>query len=167
MKLRRVIPSLFLIALAGLLAVGCGGEVSKSDYEQQVNAVNQDLEDEFDKFQDGQPTKAEMEQGADIIDGAADDLDKIDPPDEVQDTHEQLVKTVRQLGKSLRTMAPALGGGGSKLSEQDEQALVQAQEDSQDAIEGLQKAQKEFTDAGFKIELGAGSGASAGSDDSE
>lgn len=160
MQLHRTIRFLAVFAIAGVLAAGCGGEASKGDYEREVNDVNTELEQEFDKFQDGTPTKAEMERGADIISDAADDLDDIDPPDDVKQTHEDLVGTIRKLGESLRVMAPALeaSGGGGKLSTEDEQALVKAQEDSQDAIEGLQKAQEAFTKAGYDIELGAGSG---------
>lgn len=161
MRRRSLFPLVLAVIAGALLAGGCGSsELSRADYEKQVNTINRDLEREFDRFQKDAPTKTQLLKAADIIEESSAKLEKIDAPKDVRTIHDELVATVRQLGESMRLLAPALDAKPGKkrpaLTEAQERELMRAQQQSQEAIEQLQDEQKRFKKAGYKIELGAG-----------
>jgi cytochrome c556 len=140
--------ALCLVAIA-LVVTGCGGggDTSKADYEKQVNAAGKALQQSFGDIgtsignaKDTKQTAAKLADGATALDKAADDLGDIDPPDEIESQHNDLVDGLHELADEFRSGAEAAKSG-------DVSKLVQF-------ASGLQssKAVKKITQAGQEIE---------------
>lgn len=110
--------ALCLAALA-LVAAGCGGgDDSRQDYERQVSDVNRTLEQAFGNLVSSirsagstEQAAAQLDEGASSLDQAAQQLAAIDPPDDVEAPHQQLVSGLRGLADEFRKGAEAAREG--------------------------------------------------------
>lgn len=143
--LRAVV--LCLAALA-LIASGCGG-TSKEDYEEEIDAVGQQLDEEFTDIgrelqMSGGLEKAapELRRGASALDEAVDDLEGLEPPDDAEKAHDKIVEGVRLLARDFRSAAPAAARGdvrrvlqlfGSIESSRGYRLILEARDDLRDA----------------------------------
>jgi hypothetical protein len=117
-----------ICVLVGLIAVilaaaGCGnGE--KNDYVDQVNAIQTDLQTQASEtLAGGAPSTGP--QAAEFADklqalfaSAADDLEAVDPPEEVADLHAQLVAKVREIGDEIGKAGEAFSSGNAAQIQQ-------------------------------------------------
>jgi hypothetical protein len=111
---------LLLAALSLALAAGCGGDegLSKADYEQEVRSAGDRLESAFTKLAEsgqgaaGQGSVDEVtgtiKEAQDELRASADDLDGIDPPEDVQQEHARLVGGLRALADDLDELRKAI-----------------------------------------------------------
>lgn len=140
--------TLSLAALA-LLAAGCGGDdgSSKEDYEREVQTVGDTLQRTFGELGSSisgsgstEQAATKLEEGAASLDKAAADFRDIDPPTEIEDSHNQIVSGLEALADEFRKGAQAAEGG-------DLQELLQF-------AQGLQgsDAVRQVTEAGNDIE---------------
>jgi hypothetical protein len=140
--------TLSLAALA-LLAAGCGGDdgSSKEDYEREVQAVGDTLQRTFGELGSSisgsgstEQAATKLEEGAASLDKAAADFRDIEPPSDIEDSHNQIVSGLQALADEFRKGAQAAEGG-------DLQELLQF-------AQGLQgsDAVRQVTEAGNDIE---------------
>jgi hypothetical protein len=113
--------ALILLAcvLGAVALAGCGGggggngsALSKEDYEEQMQALQADLEQSADElqqaFSDPQDIPAMTEglnQAADLFDDASASLDGIEPPEDVADPHQVMVDKTAAAANELRDFA--------------------------------------------------------------
>lgn len=105
MSLRRHLPLTILLLVASLLLVGCGGGVSKDEYEQGLAKVQAQLEDANDASRDASATTDAGERAAALkeaqaaIDRAADTAEDLEPPEDATSEHRQLASALRDYAK--------------------------------------------------------------------
>lgn len=107
MKLSRLPLTIAVAVLSAALLAGCGGP-SKADYEKEVRAIGADVEKEIDKLDSGAPTPETLEKATKTIDKAADDIDEIEPPSDVEKLHDDLVSTLHDTADLLGRLAPLM-----------------------------------------------------------
>jgi len=120
---RALLAALLVLGAVALVACGDGG---KGDYAADVKEIVQPV---GDKLQDlgaqlqGQGSEeqkvGQLEEAQTTIDGAADDLEGLDPPEDVQDEHDEYVS-------KLRTLADDIGAVTKAVEDQDQAAATQA-----------------------------------------
>lgn len=97
-----------LLATVGVLFAGCGGDAvdaeEKRDYEQQTRAIIAGYSSDVFKLSTAISRAPTPELATNRIvlletrlEGAADRLETIDPPDDVADEHERLAASIRDL----------------------------------------------------------------------
>jgi hypothetical protein len=136
---------------AGLLA-GCGG-VSKADYEKDVRAVGKKVEKDFDKLSSGQPSTKDLENAEGALDKAADDIDAVEAPAEVEDLHEDLVAVLHDAGDLMGEMAPLLEQATKDPANADQEKLAKVSEDFSKIDKRMKDVQKGYKDKGYDIGL--------------
>ena len=107
MKNSRLLVAIAIALLSAALLAGCGG-VSKSEYEKDVKKVASKVEKDLDKLDSGTPTAKDLETAKGTLEDAADDLEDIEAPSEVEDLHDDLVSTLRDTSKLMDEMSPLM-----------------------------------------------------------
>jgi Family of unknown function (DUF6376) len=110
-SLRSLIVISVLASTIALVAVGCGnGEAH--DYVDEVNAIQTDLQTEAGQIAAGGSNPNQIadiaSQMQDLFASAADDLEAVDPPEDVADLHGRLVEQVRSLGEQIGASGEAI-----------------------------------------------------------
>jgi hypothetical protein len=151
--MRRVIALLALASAVMLVAGGCGGgggsePLSKADYEKQMSAIGQDLTTALNTLgtatsAKGAATSLTKLQGD--LNDAADKMEAITPPEQVETEHQQLADGVREFGVQLGPIITKLEGG-------DMQALAGVT--SLAALLKIQKASTAINKKGYEIGSG-------------
>lgn len=111
-----------LAAAVVLMASGCGGEsrLTKAEYERRVNQIGQQLTDTLERtfsapeFQNPSSLKQAadvLRQGQNDMEDAADRLDDVSPPEEIQSIHDRFVKGIRDFAKDFGRFAEATEKG--------------------------------------------------------
>ncbi|MGH2556511.1 MAG: hypothetical protein ACRDHO_12440 [Actinomycetota bacterium] len=111
-----------VVALVALVAQSCGGDspLSKAEYERRVNQIGQQLSDTlegtFSSPQFQNPTSLKdaadvLRQGQNEMAGAADRLDEVNPPEEIESIHDRFVKGIRDFARDFGTFAEATEKG--------------------------------------------------------
>jgi hypothetical protein len=113
-----------VIALAGC---GGGGRLSKSDYEQKLQANGQNVKSAFAKVS-GSPSSLDqlakqVGTAKDALDKAADDLDSANPPKDAEADNDKIVAALRSLSKEMDKLKTAADKGDAKLAQQVEQDI--------------------------------------------
>lgn len=109
-------------AVVALLASSCGGgsRLTKAEYERKVNQIGQQLTDTLEKtfsspqFQSPSSLKEAadvLRQGQEDMEAAADRLDEVNPPEEIQSIHDQFVKGIRDFARDFGRFAEATEKG--------------------------------------------------------
>jgi methyl-accepting chemotaxis protein len=130
------------LAIAAV-AVGCGTANEQSDYVDQVNAAQKDLLGAVNQVVSGSvPTNTrEAAQVADELSAAfadaADQMEQIDPPEEVAKLHASLVAGLRKLSGRLADAAKALTGSNAQDAADAAADLQQQISHAQTRINGL------------------------------
>lgn len=107
------------VAIA-IVAAGCGSVAEQNDYVEQVNAEQTQLLDSIGNIVSGSaPTNSQ--QAAEVAGKlsrafatSADEIEAIEPPDNVAELHGQLVDGMRGLSDRLREAQRALAGGNAQ-----------------------------------------------------
>ncbi len=124
--------------VAALAVAGCGGgddsssdALSEDDYATQVTGVLAELGPQLQSVgsEIAQQTQVDqivsgLQQTEDLLQGASDDLDAIEPPESVADAHQQLIDAVDSFGDSTATFREAAEEG--KPDESDVSAFQEA-----------------------------------------
>src|SRR3954469_6796644 len=110
---------LILLGVVALLAAGCGGgggggsgrkPLTKEEYQAQLKQTAKEIGDKIGKTHNDidKMTDAELKQFTATVDEFADELAKIDPPEEVAALHARLVQAMRDLGDEFPEVARKL-----------------------------------------------------------
>lgn len=96
------------LAAVALVAPACGG-TSKEDYEKRIDEVGPTLDEqstqilrELQSSGGIEQAAAGLKKGADALDETAEDLDDIEPPDDAEEAHAEIVEGVRMLAGDFR-----------------------------------------------------------------
>ena len=111
-SLRSLSLILVLTATLALVVAGCGNEEA-NDYVDEVNAIQTDLQTEAAEISSGAATNPNQigeiaSQLQDAFAAAADDLEAVDPPEDVADLHAQLIDEVSALGDQIGAAGEAI-----------------------------------------------------------
>lgn len=157
--------TLCLAALA-LLAAGCGGDDGgdKEDYEREVREVGATLERTFGELGSSisgsgsaEQAAEQLEEGAGSLDQAAADFREIDPPSEIESSHNEIVAGLEALADEFRRGAEAAEGGDlSELLE-----FAQGLQGSE-AVQQITEAGNEIESQGYDFSSGEGEGTDGG-----
>jgi len=106
-----------LIAALPLLLVACGSSAN-NDYVDSVNHVTSQLQSDVTQITNEAKVNS-PKQAADVfdqvavkVDGAAAELQGIDPPDQVAGLHAKLVGEMKQLGSEAKGASDDIDAGG-------------------------------------------------------
>lgn len=151
-----------LVCLVGVVVIsGCGGggggdngsALSKENYEQQMQALQADLEQSADELQqafsdpsDISAMAAGLDDAADIFDDASTSLDEIEPPDDVAEPHQVMVDKTASAADAVREFADTIENASiAELT----QRLPEFQ--SIEEFDELEQAVKDIQAAGYDI----------------
>ena len=133
---------LCLAAVAALALAACGGDESSDEYIDDVNAVQNEFLDTMTEVASTPPTNPA--QAGDVISEmeaafttAADDLEAIDPPEDVADLHEELTTTMSDLGGQVADLGESLTGGNPQQTAQAATELQAALTEAQSEVTTL------------------------------
>jgi len=152
------VKHLALLAFLLALAAGCGGggggsELSKSEYQKEVQAVGKTLSTSIDDLGSAVSGSGDLEEAAGQIDalqealkGAADDLAELEPPSDVESAHDKLVEGIRGFADGLDDLESAMADG-----DVDEIQKFQTDFASSDAVQKISDATEELGEKGYKI----------------
>jgi len=150
----RGAATLAALSLA-LVAAGCGsgggsggGELSKAQYEQHLQADSQAITKAFTPLRKPPQTLAQLASQLKV--GAADDLDGVKPPKNVQADNAALVKGFREFADELELYRKAAVKKNPKLVQQAVAGLQKSHAlvDARNATDDLKKK-------GYKLASGA------------
>ena len=116
-SLRNLSLILVLTATVALVAAGCGnGEAN--DYVDEVNAIQTSLQTEAGEITAGAATNPNQigeiaSQLEEAFASAAEELEAVDPPEDVADLHAQLVDQVSGLGDQIGAAGDAIQNANS------------------------------------------------------
>ena len=115
-RLKNLVLTAALVSTIALVAAGCGnGEAN--DYVDEVNAIQTDLQAEAGNIAAAGTNPNEIanvaSQMQDLFAGAADDLEAVDPPEDVADLHAQLVDQVSSLGEQIGSAGESIQNANS------------------------------------------------------
>lgn len=143
---------LALVALSLLVALplaACGGDdrLSKSEYEREMGKIQTTLENSLEGVQeDIQQSKSLSQIGeglddlASEIDKAADEADELEPPEEIDSEHTDLVDGIKTFADEFREAGDVARGGNqreirAKLEGIQETPGAKKAQEASDAIE--------------------------------
>lgn len=155
MKKSRLLVAIAIALLSAALLAGCGG-VSKSEYEKDVKKVATKVEKDLDKLDSGTPTAKDLDTAKDTLEGAADDLEDIEAPSEVESLHEDLIDTLNDTAKLMDKMAPLMEKAAKDPTSLGEKELEQMNEITTDfsAIEKrMAKIEKGYKKKKYSVGL--------------
>lgn len=111
---------LVCLGCVSLAAAGCGGggggeeRLSKQEYEQQMQDLQQELSPTADQLQSASdPTDIEamtegLREAADLLDQASEGLQDISPPEDVADPHQEMAAQSAAAADSIREFADTI-----------------------------------------------------------
>ena len=137
-------------ALAALLLAGCGdsGRLSKSDYEQRVRSIYADIQEAFQKTNVTSSTlladRIEAAQGT--MRSSADELEEIEPPEQVEEETEELVEGMREYADDLDELHEAAVQGDRAAVEAFTSRVAK-----NEAVERMAEAAEEMKFKGYDL----------------
>jgi hypothetical protein len=120
--MRRVVGAVAAVAAVAFLVGACGGKarLTKADYERQVNRIGNQLSTTLNatfsspKLRNPSSLKdaaGVIRAGQKNLQDAADRLDQLNPPEQVEKVHDQLVKGFRDFAQAFGRFAQATEKG--------------------------------------------------------
>ena len=116
-RVRSRVAATVLVAILAASAAGCGGELSKSEYEEKVQAEWADVQAAFQATAVGSDLDdlAEATKRAqDELRQSADDLDDVDAPKAVEELNEELAQALRGYADDLDAVVEAAEEGDAR-----------------------------------------------------
>jgi hypothetical protein len=148
-----VVRYLLLIpALAATLAAAGCGSGSKNDYVQSVNKAEASLQKSLSGLSgigassSGAQVATQLEQGGSALDAAADDFNKIKPPDDAKHAHGKIVDGLHKLAGTFRDAAKS-----AKSNDLTAVAKTLTDVGTSEGAKELQAAQDELVANGYKF----------------
>ena len=144
---------LLIPALAATLAAAGCGSGSKNDYVQSVNKAEASLQKSLSGLSgigassSGAQVATQLNQGGSALDAAADDFNKITPPDDAKHAHGKIVDGLHKLAGTFRDAAK------SAKTTNDLTAVAKTLTDvgTSEGAKELQAAQDELVANGYKF----------------
>lgn len=132
---------------AALLLGGCGGGMSKAEYEREMSAVGRDVDKAMREIdgsgvQQARQVRKELSRGVDR-------LRDMDPPEEVADAHEDLIHGLEgmvELMEKYEDSAAEAPGDQKRAIEMLEEL---GREDS--PLASIESARQQYDDAGYRV----------------
>lgn len=138
--MRSIASRRLAVALGAAAALSACGSGSTEDYRAKAADICGDAAKSAEDIQP--PTRAAQaaiadyfERLHDVSDRATDRFAKLDPPDELQDAHDDLVRANREAGKQVGTIVERVADG-----EDPEKVLIDAQTRVRETTAAAQKA---------------------------
>jgi hypothetical protein len=174
MRLLRI--PLILLALVGLIALaGCGGDdstdateatdatsseaLSNEEYAEEAQAILiefgtnfQELGTQISNSKNPEEFGNLVDEAEDEIQGAIDDFSELQPPEDAQEGHDQVIAAFENFSSKLTDVSEAAESGDEQALQESAQALQEAAVDFQTE---LTQAAESFQEAG--IDLGGSS----------
>lgn len=143
------------LATLSLLAAGCGDD-SKDDYASDVREIGQKLQDsdvgnQLRNVQNAEQLAAALVEAADLLDGAASDLEELEPPDDVASAHETLTEGARETADAFRQVAEKTKSGNPR-----DVVSTIAQLTSSGGAAKLERGLRELEDKGYEVRAEGG-----------
>jgi hypothetical protein len=139
---RHLVLALSIIA-AAVLAAGCGdGSLSKNEYVEKNNTIQTDAQKaigEIGASSDPEKMSEQMTTAKTAITKAAADLEKLDPPSDWQEEHDELVAVLEEMSALMAELETA-------AEKQDIKALQSASSELNDLQARSSKAIKAMND---------------------
>ena len=143
-------------------ATGCGGDdgggdrLSKTEYQQQVKTVGDTLSKSAEglsgAFSESDPESLDqvadqIEQLQEAMNGAADDLDNMNPPADAEAAHNKLVEGIRGFADDIGGVADAARDGNLK-----ELQAFSENFGNSESVKKIQEATEELQAKGYTLE---------------
>lgn len=138
-----------LILSVGLLLAGCGGEdrLSKQEYGQKVRAIYADVQQAFQATNVPQgELAARVGAAQDQLRESADELEDIEPPEDVEREHEELVEGMRRYADDLDRLRNAAENGDQRTIDDFNARIAQ-----NEAVEQMAEAAEEMKFKGYDL----------------
>ena len=143
-----------LLLAAVLLLAGCGGgdRLSKEEYQGEVQGVGKTLGEALGGV-DTSSAGGLDEVGGQVtglqaaLREAADDLDDLSPPADVEDAHEKLVDGIRGFADDLDQLAEAADKGDLSAIQTFQDVFT-----TSDSVKKIREAADELQDKGYTLE---------------
>jgi hypothetical protein len=137
------------IALAALLLAGCGGDdrLTKEEYAAKVRSVYGDVQDAF-RSTNVPASELAPRIGAaqDQLRDSADELDDVEPPDDVETEHTQLVDGMRRYADDLDRLRNAAESGDQRTIDDFNSRIAQ-----NEAVEQMAEAAERMKFKGYDL----------------
>jgi hypothetical protein len=157
MSRTRTIVILF-VAVAAAVAAGCGGgdggRLSKAEYEQRMQAIGSELQTASAAIGDLSQTR-DLDKLADTIadfrerlDEAADDVDGLTPPEDVEEETEQIAEALHAFADTFGEMEDAARDGDLAGLQQAQADIANKGAEARRATESLKQKGYEIGDLG-------------------
>jgi PBP1b-binding outer membrane lipoprotein LpoB len=137
------------IAVAALLLAGCGGDerLTKEEYAQKVREVYADVQEAFraTNVPRGElPSRVEAAQ--EQLRDSAEELDGVEPPEDVATEHSQLVDGMRRYADDLDRLRNAAESGDQRTVEDFNSRIAQ-----NEAVEQIAEAAERMKFKGYDL----------------
>ena len=143
-----------MVLAAALLASGCGGPLSKKEYEQEMNRIGGKVDKSIDKLSTSEsqaPTGDDISKVADEMGSAADDMEALSPPKEIEKTHDLMVRGLRRLSEAFDTLAGSLEETKGNKQRMEKFLNFLKDEKAQSGLADLSKAQEQFAAKDYRV----------------
>ena len=134
-----------LVAAGAFALAACGD--GKDDYAADVKDIVQPVSSKLQSLgsqlqgQGSQQDKvADLEEAETTVNAAADDLDALSPPEDVQDEHDEYVSTLRTLADDIGAVTQAVEDQDQAAAQEALAKLQQTTQEVQSAEDALEKA---------------------------
>ena len=138
-----------LTLLVGLLIAGCGGDdrLTKDEYAQKVRAVYGDVQEAFQATNVPQgELAARVEAAQQQLREGADELEDVEPPEDVERAHEELVEGMRRYADDLDRLRNAAEEGDQRTIDDFNARIAQ-----NEAVEQMAEAAEEMKFKGYDL----------------
>jgi hypothetical protein len=143
-------PARTLLTLSvGLLLAGCGSEdrLSKQEYAQKVRAVYGDVQKAFQATNVPQgELAARIEAAQEQLREGADELEDVEPPEDVEQENEELVEGMRRYADDLDRLRNAVESGDQRTIDDFNARIAQ-----NEAVEQMAEAAEEMKFKGYDL----------------
>lgn len=137
-----------------VLAAGCGGgddRLTREEYQTEVREVGDTLGGALSGVDtsggDLTAVQGQVEGLQEALRTAADDLDELEPPEDVAGPHDRLVEGVRGFAKELEELGQALEEGDLAAAAAFQEKLTQSE-----SVQKIREAAKQLQDDGYSLE---------------
>ena len=147
-----------IAAVIALVIAGCGAAGGdKNDYVKSLNKAQATLQqslsglgDDIGAGSSGAQVAAKLENGGSAMDAAAEDFNRIEPPDDAKHAHGKIVDGLHEIAGTFRDAAEAAKANDLPKALQTLQDIVQSP-----GAKEIQEAEAELKSNGYKVEDGS------------
>jgi predicted nuclease with TOPRIM domain len=138
-----------LLLSVGFLLAGCGGDdqLTKQEYAAKVRAVYADVQESFQATNVPQGELApRIEAAQEQLRDSADELDEVEPPEDVETEHAQLVDGMRRYADDLDRLRNAAESGDQRTIDDFNSRIAQ-----NEAVEQMAEAAERMKFKGYDL----------------